>query len=359
MPEEDLPTAVEPAEVPPTTIRQSLDLMSVATFGLFIFASLWAIRMAKPILLPVMLALLLTLIFAPVHRVLMRLRLPPALGALVVLALLIGAVATAAITLPAQAAGWFERLPQDLQRVEMRAREALRPVERIQEVAKEVERATENRDERAQRVEVSSGSITSTIFENLQAGVATAAAVFILFFFLLAYRDAFFAKLVNEPGTVSLLRDVSENVSAYLLTISAINGTLGMAVAIAMYLLGMPNPALWGMMAALFNFVPYLGALSGVVIIGVVSLLTFDGPEAAIAPVVYFALTSLEGSFITPMILGKRFTVNPVVIFVWLLFWAWLWGIPGALLAVPLLMAFKIACDHVPRLQRVGRLISL
>jgi predicted PurR-regulated permease PerM len=126
-----------------------------------------------------------------------------------------------------------------------------------------------------------------------------------------------------------------------------------------MWALGMPNPMLWGVMATFLNFVPYLGAIAGIAVVALVALLTFDGlMPSLLPPLVYFLLTGIEGYFVTPMIVGRRLTLNPLAILVGLLFWGWLWGIPGALLAVPILASLKILCDHVDRLQPLGEMLG-
>jgi predicted PurR-regulated permease PerM len=131
------------------------------------------------------------------------------------------------------------------------------------------------------------------------------------------------------------------------------------ATALAMALLGMPNPVLWGALAAVNNFIPYLGSLVTVGVLTVVAAVSFDTLGQIVAPpLIFFALTTFEGQFLTPMLLGKRLTLNPVVIFLALLIWGWLWGIPGVLMAVPLLAAFKILCDHVPSLAAVGEFLG-
>jgi predicted PurR-regulated permease PerM len=121
----------------------------------------------------------------------------------------------------------------------------------------------------------------------------------------------------------------------------------------------MPNAVLWGVMAAILNFIPFLGAMVGVVIMALAAIITMDSMTQIIAvPAISFLLTSIEGNFVTPTILGRRFTVNPIVLFVWTVLWGWIWGVPGALLAVPLLMALKITFDHVPQLCWISDLIS-
>src|SRR5690606_28930507 len=127
-----------------------------------------------------------------------------------------------------------------------------------------------------------------------------------------------------------------------LLAISLINAGLGAVVAAVMWAIGMPNPLLWGVMAALLNYVPYVGALVGLAVVAVVALVSFDSAGTALlVPALYFACTTIEGQFVTPMLLGKRFEMNPVMVFLSIATWGWLWGVPGALMAVPLLVSLR------------------
>jgi predicted PurR-regulated permease PerM len=126
-----------------------------------------------------------------------------------------------------------------------------------------------------------------------------------------------------------------------------------------MHLLGLPNPMLWGVMATVLNFVPYLGAMVGIAVIAAVAALTFETPsEYFLPPLVYFLLTAIEGYFLTPIIVGRQLTLNPFVILLGLFLWGWMWGIPGAVLAVPMLASFKIVCDHIPPLTPVGEFLG-
>jgi predicted PurR-regulated permease PerM len=196
--------------------------------------------------------------------------------------------------------------------------------------------------------------------------LATVGAVTILLYFLLASGDLFLLKLVrvlprfeDKKIAVTIVHEVRHDVSHYLLTITLINIGLGVATGIAMFWLGMPNPLLWGVMAASFNFIPYLGAMASAIILTLVALLTFDElGRILLVPGVFLVLTSLEGGFVTPAIVGRRLTLNPVAIFVWLTFWGWLWGVPGMLLAVPMLAILKIVCDHVQPLNSVGEFLG-
>ena len=123
--------------------------------------------------------------------------------------------------------------------------------------------------------------------------------------------------------------------------------------------MGVPNAAMWGIFVAVANFVPYFGPFAGVLVLAAVGLLTFDTVwEGLLPPGWYLLLHLLEANLIAPMLLGRRFTLNPVVIFVSLIFWTWLWGMPGALLSVPILVSIKVICDRVPSLSSVSELLT-
>jgi predicted PurR-regulated permease PerM len=190
--------------------------------------------------------------------------------------------------------------------------------------------------------------------------------VVILLYFLLASGDLFLRKLIHvlprfqdKRKAVQIAREVEDNISTYLITVALINACLGTTGGIAFWLLGMPDPWLWGALGALLNFIPYLGALSVISLTGLVAAATFPSlGHALLVPASYLGLSIIEGNFINPWIVGRRLTLNPVVIFLGLTFWGWLWGIPGALLAVPMLAMFKIFCDHIEPLAPIGEFLG-
>jgi predicted PurR-regulated permease PerM len=192
------------------------------------------------------------------------------------------------------------------------------------------------------------------------------AVLVILLYFLLASGDLFLRKLIHvlprfedKKRAVTIAREIEFQISRYLVTAALINAGLGTAGGLVFWLIGVPNPAVWGMMGAVLNFIPYLGALTTVTIVTLVATATFPSlGHALLAPAAYLALASIEGNFVTPYIMGRRLTLNPVVIFVGLTFWGWLWGIPGALLAVPMLVMFKIFCDHTEPLAAIGEFLG-
>jgi predicted PurR-regulated permease PerM len=165
--------------------------------------------------------------------------------------------------------------------------------------------------------------------------------------------------LRDKVHAVGISHEIQHNISNYLFSVSLINIGLGVVVSGGLYFMGVPNAAMWGMFVAVLNFVPYFGPVAGVMLLAIVGLLTFDTPwNGLLPPAWYLMLHLLEANLITPVLLGRRFTLNPVVIFVSLIFWTWLWGAPGALLSVPILVSIKVVCDRVPTMSHVSELLS-
>ncbi|MGH7570579.1 MAG: AI-2E family transporter [Gemmatimonadota bacterium] len=346
-----------------------VDIRSIALSGIFVLLVLYTLYFARDFVLPVVLALLLTFLLAPVVRALGRMRVPPSIGAGLVILALLSAVVYGGYSLSGPAAAWVERAPQGMRRVEQRIREIQRPVEEVRQAAEQVEQQVEEMaggGRQPREVQVEGETLTGAVLSQTQSFLAGAVVMTILLFFLLASGDLFLRKLVrvlprlsDKKAAIEIARATEEHISRYLVTVTLINAGLGVAVGFAMKLAGMPNPVLWGVAAGLMNFVPYLGALATLGMITLVSLLTFEGlGRALVAPGLYLGLNALEGYLITPMLLGRRLLLNPVVIFLGIIFWGWLWGIPGALLAVPILATFKIFCDHIEPLSPIGEFLG-
>ena len=158
---------------------------------------------------------------------------------------------------------------------------------------------------------------------------------------------------------MEIVREIESRLARYLMTVSGINLALGMTVGLSMHLLGMPNAFLWGVMAAALTFIPYLGHMIGVCVVTLVAAVTFDdlGRILTVGGV-YWALAVIEGTLVNPMIVGRRLELNPVIIVIGLMLWGWIWGIGGAFVAVPLMVAVKIFCDHIDSLAPIGEFLS-
>jgi predicted PurR-regulated permease PerM len=187
-----------------------------------------------------------------------------------------------------------------------------------------------------------------------------------LAFFLIASGDLFYEKLVQAMPTLkdkrralAVARAIENQLSVYLLTITLINMGLGVAIGLAMWALGMPDPILFGLAGFLLNYIPYIGAMAGVGISFLVALVSFDSATAAVLPaLVYWGLTSFEGQFVTPVMVGRRLRLNAVVVFVSFALWAWLWSFMGMLLSTPMLLTMKVVSDHVPGMAGFGKFLA-
>jgi predicted PurR-regulated permease PerM len=208
--------------------------------------------------------------------------------------------------------------------------------------------------------------VSSRIFGTTEKLVAAVLEIVILLYFLLAGGDLFLQKLIkvlphfsDKLMAVEIARATESAVSAFLTTALMVNVAEGALVALALWAIGLPNAPLWGVVVALLEFVPYLGALAAVVILGLAGLTTFDSVgQALLAPGAFLAINLVQANVVSPLLLGHRLTLNPVAIFIGLTFFFWIWGVPGAFLAVPVLATLKIFCDHIESLAAVGEFLG-
>ena len=348
-------------------LRERLEIRSLSITGLFVLAAFYTLYFAREFFLPIILAVLLDFLLSPLIRGLKRARIPEPLGAALVIIALLGTAGAAVYGLVDPAREWAAKLPVSMREAEDRLRKLRTPVEQVSKTAEQVEQATQVNDEaKTPEVVVRGPSLTERLFGTTQALVAGFVEVIILLYFLLAAGDLFLQKLIkvlpqfrDKKKAVTIARETEASISTYLVTITLVNLMLGLAVAGVMYLLGMPNPLLWGALAALVEFIPYLGATALVAVLALAGLVTFDQiGQALLVPAAYLGVNILQSQFISPLILGRRLTLNPVAIFVGLVFWWWIWGVPGAFIAVPLLATFKIFCDHIEALAPIGEFLG-
>jgi predicted PurR-regulated permease PerM len=356
------PNLERTAEAVASPRGRSIEVSILASLAL-----LYTLYFAREFLIPIAFALLLNFLLSPLVRRLLRWHIKPPISAAIVVIVLVAAVAEGAYQLAGPAQRWAMTAPQSFAHAEERLRSIIRPV---QQVTQNVERATAAvgaQNDRAQSVVVQAGpSVSSRLFGTTQRIAAGLLEIFILLYFLLAGGDLFLQKLIkvlphfsDKVKAVEIARATEAAVSAYLSTALLINVVEGAVVAGVLWLLGMPNVLLWGALVALFEFVPYLGALAAVIVFTVAGLTTFDEvPRALLIPGSFLAINLLQANLVTPMLLGHRLTLNPVAIFIGLAFFFWIWGVPGAFLAVPLLASFKIFCDHIESLAAIGEFLG-
>lgn len=343
------------------------DVRSLALTALLVLATFYTLYLARSFFLPIILAVLFSFLLTPVVRLLRKLRIPQALAAGLVVFGLLGGLGWGVYELSGPAYEWAQKAPQSLRRLERRLRNIKRPVQTMSQATQQVEKITQVGGGTPPRtVAVQTETLGERMFSQVAELVAGATVMFILLFFLLASGDLFLRKMIrvlprlsDKKRAVDIARQIESDISAYLATITAINIGLGLAVWGIMTLIGVPNPLLWGVVATLANYIPYLGAIIMIAVLAGVGFLTFpDVTHSLMPPAAFIGLNLLESYLVTPMVLGRRLTLNPVVIFLGLTFWGWLWGITGALLAVPIMVVFKIFCDHSESLASIGEFLG-
>lgn len=353
--------------VTPTLPTASPPPRAVALTTLAVLAVLYTAYFARTFLIPVAIATMLTLLFSPVIRWLARHHVPPPAGAALIVLSLVGATAIGLyrVALPAQ--HWASMAPEELHRAIHQLRSVIQSVTKVASAADQVAQATSPTTGAATRqVVVAEPALSARLFGTTAAVVAACVEIILLFYFMLAAGDLFLQKVLKMlPHTrdrvtaLRLAETVEASVSTYLLANAVINAGEGMAVSLAFLAIGVPTPELWGVLAAMFAFIPYLGAVTMTAILAIAGLSSYTNPtHALLLPAIYFAIDFLQANVVTPLVMSRRLTLNPVAVFLALAFWWWVWGIAGAFLAVPMLAAFKIVCDHLERLAPIGEFLS-
>lgn len=338
---------------------------SVAPAWLLALALLYTAYLAAEIVLPVLVAALLALVLAPLAGRLKRQGLPRGLAAGLVTVAVVAAAGWGVQMLATPAAEWVARAPQSLDEIERKLRPVREPVRQALEATEQVERLA-GTAERKSVVTVKDFDLGEVFVVSLTQLAVQAVIVVVLLFFLLASGNRLVARAARVPRSpegrrrvLAVARRIKQDVSLYLGLITLVNIGLGAVTALVMWGLDMPTPALWGVLAGAMNFIPYAGSLVTMAVLGVVGLLSFDDVWRGLLPALAFlALTSVEADFVTPMVVGRRLTLPPMLVFLSLVVWGWMWGVVGALLAVPLLVILKVVADNVPALAPMAAFLG-
>ena len=325
-----------------------------AGIGLFIYGSIYTLSYAKSFFVPVVLAFLLTLVFSPVRRVFDRRGVPaPLTSFVIVVGLLVGVTAVlGALALPVT--GWVERAPEITGQIRRQLTDISGALAGLIDAAGRLNSLGATGPD-VQQVAVQQRGYAFDLAALMPGVLAQIVFMLVLLFFLLASGDMFYEKLVHvmpsfddKRRAVTAARDIERKLSRYLLTITIINGGLGLAVGTVLWAMGMPSPLVFGVIAFLFNFVPYLGALAGIAVAMAVALVSFEWVGwSLLVGGAYFGLTTIEGQLVTPYFVGRNLRLNTVVVFLAVSFWAWLWSAIGMVVAVPLLTTLRTIAAHV------------
>jgi predicted PurR-regulated permease PerM len=334
--------------------------------GLFIIACMAVLYVSAEIVLPLILALVLKLLLQPLVRLLEDYNIPRAVGAILSVLLVLLAFGGTISMLAGPAAAWAGKLPEAIPKLKDSLSFLQAPIDAIQGMMKQIESLTGGAGTSSPGPSVRPSSLVGAVLSGSATATSGLFTTLLILFYMLVSGETFLRRIVeilprfkDKRQAVELSLHIERDVSVYLLTVTCINAIVGIATGGVMWACGVANPVLWGAVAFVLNFVPILGAMVGVVIFLMVSVLSLGVTWWAVLPVgLYFAIHIIEGEFATPMLLARRFTINPVALILALIFWYWMWGVPGAILAVPLLAITKIVCDDLRPLRDFGHLLE-
>jgi predicted PurR-regulated permease PerM len=342
---------------PPGTAKTAL-------VGLFVLALLYTLYFAQIFLVPIAFASVLAILLSPAVYFLYRCRVPKPIGAGLVVLLMLVAVGAGFYYLSSPAAKWMNQGPYVMKNLRFKMNDISGSLDKIRQAGRQLEEMT-NLGKNPREVQIERSSLVEKIFTQVRSFSATAVIIVVLLYFFLAHGGRILQKL-SDPETFAPSKglylffvQVEDELSTYLVTITLINLGLGALTAAGLALIGLPNPVLWGVLAFLLNYIPYIGAAATLIVISIVALLTFDSWSHILqAPLLFLLLTALEGQVVTPSVVGRRLTINPILVLVSILFWGWIWGIAGAVLGVPFLAAFMVAAKFYKPLQPIRKILT-
>ena len=363
-PSDPFPTGDAPAaEAAARRPRASIAMLVLATLA--VGYTLWA---AQDLLLPILLGMFFALVGNPIIRLLRRALMPRFVAALLVVAGGICGTAALGNQLVVPAGDWFRDVPRELRELAPKLRQLVKPVQDANRAAENIARAAGG--ENGKKIEVVRTRLDDP-YKALTATprlLASVLAVVLLTFFFMVYGENLQRQAIallpgrqNRKFTVALLQSIEHEISRYVLTISVINALVGLVYAAILYALDVPLPEalLWGTVVAVLNFAPYVGPLIGVILMLLVGFVTYKEPWLSVLPaLVFLGLHTLEGQIITPIVLGRRMALSPLVLILALMLFGWLWGIIGLLLAVPLLVCVKLVLARVEGMEGWARLLE-
>lgn len=332
---------------------------------LAVLALLYTAWLAQNLVAPIVAAVIASFIFMPLLRVAPFRFLPGAVAAAIVVAALTGTFAGAVYVLAEPAVEWATRIPAAIENAKLKSSEFTEPVETMRRVSREMEELGRMAGAPAEVVMREPSLMAQIVDVAMQKGASILIFIVLLYFLLATgemLRDRIIhaaKRLTDKEKARRILRGIEREISTYLLSITLINAGLGVAVGLSLWALGMPNALLWGVAAALLNYIPYAGPLAGMALMGFAAFITFDSLAQALAvPAIYLFWNVVESQFVTPSVLGRRHTLNAAVVFVAIVFWGWMWGVIGAVLAVPILVILNTCFAQSEHLRKFSYFIN-
>ena len=331
-----------------------------------IIAVTFALYYARALFLPLTMGWLLALTLSPIVRMGQRWRIPNGVTASF-LVFMISVLVVAGITvLAAPVTNWVNEAPHIGYQLREKVQTIRNSIAAVSRAGEEVQKIAEPKSPGVQEVTVKQPGVVTRAADSVLSIAASLVLTLALTFFLLVSRDLLYMKIIRILPTLGdrkralrIATGIETEISRYLLFITLINTAIGVAVGSLSWVVGLPNPLLWGIVAAVLNYLPYVGAFVGIILIAIISIITFDNlGYAIVAPLGYLAVTIFEGQFITPAALGRRFELNTVAILVSIAFWGFVWGIVGVIIAVPLLIVIRVFCEHIEGLSKLSELLS-
>jgi predicted PurR-regulated permease PerM len=334
--------------------------------GLFALATLSAAYVARDIVLPMAFAITLKLLLQPLMRLLERAHLPKTVAGLLIILALLGAIVGLGAAISGPAGSWAAKLPEGVPRLQERLSFLRGPINTMLHFFQQVESIGSTGAPRDATGLLAGSGLMASVFTGARSFADGLFTTVLLLYFLLLSGDSFLRRLVEilphfaaKRQAIDISQQIENDISAYLATITAMNVMVGLTTALVMRLTGVGDPILWGTVAFLLNYAPIIGPALGMFVFLLAGLLTLDGLGHALAPAgLYLAIHLIEGETLTPMLLAKRFTLNPVLVIFSLVFWFWMWGIPGAILSMPMLAIMKIICDRIRPFAAFGHFLA-
>ena len=359
-----VPPPIETDLEPTLALQGPVELRTIFLGGLLVLALLAACYAAAEIVLPIVLAFVLNAVFRPVLRGLEQIHLPRVVAALIIVLSLVSLFVVLGLLLSGPVAGWIGELPNTLPRLQERLRFLSTPIQSLERALEHIQQLAPGGT--TPPVAVQSTLLSERLLWEIRFVAAGAFTTLLVLFFVLVSGEQFLRRLVEvlpsfreKRQAVDISQQIEHDISIYLATITMMNLLVGIATGGMAWLCGLGDPLLWGTIAFLLNYVPILGPTAGFVIFLVAGLVTIDPLWAAfLPPALYLLIHVAEGETITPMLLARRFTVNPVLVVIGVIFWYWMWGVVGAVLATPVLAISKIICDRIEKLKPFGHFIG-